>query len=448
MILREYQQRAIDELRAAFARGHRSVVFCLPTGGGKTPVLAHIIALAVVRGQRVLFVAGMVELLNQALAKLALAGVDRVRVVQADRLEGPEDAQVTVASVQTLVTEKWLANPIPADFLILDECHHGAARTWAQLIALYPKARILGATATTQRGDGRALSMFSHLVVGSTVRKLTETGYLVPARVFAPLSTLGPRELAMDPFAAYERYARGQRAIVFCETIVHARVVAEQFAQRGVIARSVTGSQPDRDDVMSAFARGDFSVLTNVKLVVEGIDVPDVSAGIFARKFTHVGPFLQACGRFLRPHEGKSHATIVDLKGSVLVHGTPDLDREWTLEGKGVASSEREPLRQCTSCGGVYASGARSSCIFCGAELPVLARPLPRSNGAGLAEVTRENKPQRVWYVPMKAKYAGICPQCGASYQAGDQIVWAKGEKPKHESCVRAGFMKRKERAA
>lgn len=444
--LRDYQRRSVDELRAAFARGARSVCFCLPTGGGKTPVLAHIIALAIQRKQRVLFVAGMVELLNQAIAKLHAAGVTSVRVIQADRIEGPEDALVTVASIQTLVTPKWLAAPIPADFLLLDECHHGAARTWSLFLALYPNARILGATATTQRGDGKALSMFDVLVVGATVRELIEQGYLVQPRVFAPAQVQGPRELAMDPVAAYLKYTPGQRAIVFCETVAHAKATSESFSAHGIQSRFVSGASRDRDEVMLAFARGEFPVLTNVNLVIEGVDVPDVSSGIFARKFTHVGPFLQACGRFLRTAPGKTTATIVDLKGSVLVHGTPDLDRTFSLDGKGITRTDRAPLRQCQGCGGVYIAGSRAACIFCGHELPQLERALPTASGSELHERTKDHKPQRAWYVPLTAKYAGICPSCGLSYARGEKIVWAKGEKPKHYDCAVTRHLK--ERAA
>lgn|SRR5512139_1527488 len=435
--LRDYQHRAISALRDSYASGHRSPVLVLPTGGGKTVVAAAIIQGALARGNRSLFVAPRRELINQTVRKLADAGIWDVRVIQAANDTGRPDAPVIVGSIQTLTMDRWLGHLPQADLVIPDECHHLVSDKWSQLAGAYPSARWLGLTATPQRSDGRPLGdVFDDMVVAASVRELTDLGYLVPCRVFAPPDALDTAQLALDPVGAYQQHGAGQRAIVFCVTVEHARQVAADFNAAGIVSDLVVGTSPaqQRADTLTRFASGEIRALVNVNVLTEGFDDPPVAVCILARKPQHAGTFLQMAGRVLRPAPGKTQATLIDLCGSVHEHGVPALDREYSLDGKAITGAKRDAIRQCPTCGAVFL--AAPTCPECGAELPRRPAELPRITGVGVVDLaTLPRAPARAFTVSITARYAGRCRLCDGRIAPGDQIYWAKGDKPRHVEC-------------
>ena len=185
--LRPYQARDVERLRAAYAEGRRAPCYCLPTGAGKTVVFAHIIAGALRKGRRVGVMEHRRELVRQAAAKLAWAGVPH-GILAAD-LDRDHDAPVLVMAVHTAARR--LEQLPELDFLVIDECHHARAATWAGLIARWPGAKLLGVTATPCRLDGKGLGIeaggiFDHLTVGASVAELQAGGFLARTRVFSP----------------------------------------------------------------------------------------------------------------------------------------------------------------------------------------------------------------------------------------------------------------------
>lgn len=397
MSLRPYQEAAIRDLRAAYVSGSRAVVLVLPTGAGKTVVAADVIRSATERGRKVLFLVHRAELLEQSVAKLARAGVTDVRTIRAGADLGNPVAPVTVASIPTLTMPRWLEHLPPADFVVIDECHHVVAPTWKRLADAYANAKIFGLTATPQRSDGAPLGdMFGALVVGATVRQLTELGHLAPCRAWSPPSLLGSGDLALDPTEAYLTHADGRRAVVFCATVEHATEVAGDLVTAGVAAAVVHGqmSATDRAETLARFAAGELRAICNVHVLTEGWDDPGAEVCILARKPQHAGTFIQMVGRVLRPAPGKADALLIDLCGSVLEHGMPDADRTYRLDGLAISISDRdEKPRQCPNCGAVFpaAEGDDGVCPSCGMTLPTRPRPLPRSVGVGIAEVQQAN---------------------------------------------------------
>jgi len=439
--LRPYQERAIEALRRSYTSGRRAPCLVLPTGSGKTVIAATIISGAQARGNRALFVAPRRELIQQTVRKLADAGIWDVRVIQASNDTGRPDAPVIVGSIQTLTMARWLGQLPPAELVIPDECHHLVSDHWSKLAAAYPQARWLGLTATPERSDGRPLGdVFDDLIVGASVRELMELGYLVPCRVFAPPEALETAQLATDPVAAYMTYGEGGRAIVFCVTVDHATQVTAAFIAADIPAGLVTGScaVADRSSVLQRFSAGELRVCVNVNVLTEGFDDPPVSCCILARKPQHAGTFLQMVGRVLRPAPGKSRATVVDLCGSVHEHGPPDLEREYSLDGKAISGVGRIPIRQCPSCGCVFRAGPQA-CPECGTQLPAHVVESPRSVGVGLVDIaTLPRALKRVYTLSITAKFPGRCHKCTGSIDPGQQIYWAKGEKPRHVECRNA----------
>lgn len=388
-----------------------------------------------------MFVAHRIELINQAVDKLREAGIERVRVIRAEHDAGDPAAPVVVASIQTISTARWRGNLPPADLIVVDECHRVRATSYETLIAQYPAAWLLGLTATPARSDNAALTAFDHIVVGSTVRELTELGFLVPCRVLVPVKQ-DSHTLALDPVQAYRKHGDGQRAIVFAASVQHAAQVASAFAEQSAISAGVvTGTTPEaqRAATVARFAAGELRVLVNVACLVEGWDDPGCAVAILARKFGHVGPYLQAIGRVLRPAEGKARATVIDLLGSALEHGPPDLEREYSLEGKGIAKPKRATLTQCRKCGAIFLRAA--ACPECGFEAPRSARRPPRVNGSGVVELAPQTAARALdrrfaRVIRMTAKYPGRCARCGGDFEVGATVLWSEGRRRRHEVCA------------
>jgi superfamily II DNA or RNA helicase len=360
--LRPYQLQLVDRVRAEYRVGARSVLMQLGTGGGKTHTAATLIALSVAKGRRVIFAAHLDALIDDTSERLTAAGIEH-GVVQADRPTRP-DAPVQVCSLATLHHR---GSRPPAELVIVDECHRAAAPSVRGVLEAYPKARLLGLTATPERGDGQPLGdTFERLVCGPSVAELTAQGHLVSTVVLSPQATV-EGALAQDPVDALEAHAHGQPAMVFCRDAEHARDVAARLAARALL---ILGDTPreQRRRARERLASSEPLVLVGCGVFVEGWDSPEVSAVVLARTFGVCGPYLQACGRALRPAPGKSHATIIDLVGGAIVHGFPADDRVWSLDGPVRRSAAGlVPLSRCKACLAIFHAGP-ATCPRCGAS--------------------------------------------------------------------------------
>jgi superfamily II DNA or RNA helicase len=411
LTLRDYQARAIHDLRTAYRSGARAPLLVMCTGGGKTIVFAAITAGAVERGRRVLILVHRRELIRQASAKLAWAGV--AHGIIAAGFE-PSDHPVQVASVQTLARRLKLQTWQP-DLIVVDEAHHAVAGTWSQILDHWPHALRLGVTATPVRRDGRGLgAMFDRLVLGPSMQDLTAQGFLTRARIYAPqirfqeanlrvrsgdyapeqaAAELDKPSITGDAIEHYQRLGRGCGAIAFCCTTAHAEHVAAQFRASGITSQTVLGttSVQDRELAINNLATGALQVLVSVDVISEGTDVPSVGCAILLRPTQSEGLYLQQVGRVLRPAPGKDHALILDHVGNVHRHGFPDDVRTWTLDdarrrtGKGGLPAPA--VRTCESCFAAFKP--QPVCPCCGAECAAPAREIRQTDGE-LQELARE----------------------------------------------------------
>jgi superfamily II DNA or RNA helicase len=245
-------------------------------------------------------------------------------------------ARVQVGTVQTLIARS--SRP-PADLVVLDEAHHYMAAEWRGLAEEYPEALCLGLTATPARQDGEPLGdIFDAIVVAASYSELIDGGFLVPACVYQPPDPLG-NDLAQDPFDAWVKYAAGIRSFVFCARVSGAYETAQRFRDHGVNAQTIEANSAMRfrKETIVDFRADRVKVITNVNTMTEGIDVPDAGCAVLARAFGHVGSYLQAVGRVLRPARGKRRAIVIDLPGMSLCHGLPDQDREYSLRGRAIS---------------------------------------------------------------------------------------------------------------
>ncbi|MEO1002929.1 MAG: DEAD/DEAH box helicase [Cyanobacteria bacterium J06638_7] len=396
MKLYDHQAEAIEGIRALCRQGARRVLLQLPTGGGKTVILAHLTAGAMAKGNRSLVLVHRRELLDQASDTLRRLGVPHGLIVAGRGMELALPVQV--ASIETV---RRRLGRLPSDlfqFVMVDEAHHACSRTWREVLGHWPGATVLGVTATPARLDGRGLGeQFEAMVRGQSPAWLTEHGYLATARVFAPplgftteglrrwmgdyspaqaAARLNSRRQMGDAIGHYRRLLEGRTAVAFCCSVAHAEQVAEAFAAAGIAAASIDGRMDvaTRRGLLQALGSGEVKVLTSCSLIGEGIDVPSVGGCILLRPTASLALHLQMIGRCLRP--GHGDAVVLDHVGNVERLGHHLDEQDWTLEGVRRRDRNAAPsVKTCPRC--FSAVGSRFlTCPNCGFEWPP---PTPRA---------------------------------------------------------------------
>jgi len=357
--LRPYQSDAIEQLRTAMAH-HKRTILCVPTGGGKTTIVAEMIRRAIGRGKSILFLAHRAELLDQAVERLKGFGLSP-GVVQGKNVSN--NPQLNVASVQTLRNRP---NGIfPPDIIFIDECHLSMANSYIMILERYPNAYVIGMTATPTRLDGKPLGdIYSKIVNPISITELTDNGHLVPVKAYGVRDSPETDDIKsargdFDNTELYKRYDKPQLYagvvtnyirfanqrpfICFCVNVVHTIKTAEEFRKHGIAVEHVDGTTNEtmRNHNIAMFRAGLIQGICNVGLFTEGFDVPHVECVILNRATQSLALYLQMVGRGLRPHKDKSHCVVIDHGQNIQRHQWHDIDREWSLEPKKKKKSDK-----------------------------------------------------------------------------------------------------------
>ena len=414
--LRDYQSNAVNEVKNAYMAGFTAPVLVLPTGGGKTIVFAYIAYSSASRGKKVLILVHRIELLRQTQSKLAAFGI-RAGLIS-PKYTPDYNAPVQVAMIQTI--QKRLDKYPKFDLVITDECHHVSADSYLKVLSYYNCFQ-LGVTATPIRSDGKGLGkghggIYDKMILGPSTRSLMDMGFLVQPDIYLPPCEIdrGSIKRSMGDFnrkeAAfrvdkrnitgnavdhYESVSKYDPGVSFCVNVEHAKNVATEFRDRGYKAYCVDGSMDDRDRsrILNGLADGSVSMVTSCDVISEGFDIPTIACGISLRPTQSKGLHLQQIGRILRPSEGKEKAVWLDHVGNCaayvggqlsVIHGFPDDDHQWSLEGELKAKREKEEVERITLCDNCYMAykPTLSVCPHCGSARAVKpARKLEQKDG-------------------------------------------------------------------
>ena len=348
--LRDYQQDAHDAVIRQYLDGTRRTLIVLPTGAGKTIVFGSVIAKAAAKGCRSLVLAHTEELVDQAARTLrTLLPHVSVGIVRAHHNE--PDAQVVVATVQTLRNPIRLARCGDFHQVVIDEAHHAVAQTYQDILeqlGAFDDANVfpfvLGVTATADRADGQGLGhVFESICYETGIFELIQRGYLSDIRAKRIMldvnldrvqrrggdfidSALGeamtdagaPGHIA----AAIRDHAPGRRTIVFTPTVAMAEQTAAAVNAIGIPARAVSGETPkaERQQIIDDVRCGALQVITNCMVLTEGFDAPILDCAVMARPTSSRGLYQQSAGRVLRPYIGKADALILDMVGVTSRH--------------------------------------------------------------------------------------------------------------------------------
>ena len=335
MELRPYQQEARAAVEQDWSDGFHKTLLVLPTGCGKTIVFCKIVEDMVRQGGRCLILAHRGELLEQAADKLLTATGLRCAVEKAEESCLDSWYRVTVGSVQTLMREKRLQQ-FPTDFfnaIVVDEAHHVLADSYQRVLEHFPAAKVLGVTATPDRGDMRNLGQyFEHLAYEYSLPRAIKEGYLSPIKAVTiplklDLTGVGIQagdfknsdlDTALDPYLhqiarEMRTYCAQRKTVVFLPLVRTSQKFRDILEQEGFRAAEVNGSSEDRAEVLRDFNDGKYNVLCNSMLLTEGWDCPSVDCVVVLRPTKIRSLYCQMVGRGTRTAPGKDHLLLLDF---------------------------------------------------------------------------------------------------------------------------------------
>lgn len=333
--LRPYQQQARERIHAEWENGHTRTLLVLPTGTGKTIVFASVAADQVRAGDRVLILAHRGELLEQAADKLQRSTGLVSAVEKADATCLNTWFRVVVGSVQTLQRTARLER-FPHDYfgtIIIDEAHHAITDGYRRILDYFDNARVLGVTATPDRGDMRNLGeVFDSLAFEYKLTDAIKEGYLcrimaqtIPLKLDISSVTMsggdyavGDLGTALDPYleqiaAEMAQRCKGRKTVVFLPLIKTSQKFRDLLNSHGFRAAEVNGQSADRCEVLADFDAGKYNVLCNSMLLTEGWDCPSVDCVVVLRPTKVRSLYSQMVGRGTRLSPGKSDLLLLDF---------------------------------------------------------------------------------------------------------------------------------------
>jgi DNA repair protein RadD len=402
-MLRDYQQRTIDQLYAWFEAGGRgNPCLVLPTGSGKSHIVAALCkdALQNWPSTRVLMLTHVKELIEQNAEKMrqhwpgAPMGIYSASIGKRDLGE-----PITFAGIQSVRSKADLLGHI--DLVIVDECHlvnhkdeGGYRKLLTDLKEINPALRVVGLTATPYRlGHGLITdkpALFDALIEPVSIEELVFKGYLATLRskvTKAKLDTSGVHKrggefIESELQAAVDTDDQNQAVVkevislagdrkawlFFCTGVQHAQHVAQVLQQHGIAAECVTGETPkrERERMLADFKAGKLRALTNANVLTTGFDYPDIDLIAMLRPTMSASLYVQMAGRGMRVKSHTDHCLVLDFAGVVETHGPITAVQPPKKGGDGDGEA---PVKVCDNCSELVHISAKV-CPSCGAPFP------------------------------------------------------------------------------
>lgn len=414
--LRRYQLAAVQSVCNHIRSRTDNPCVVIPTGGGKTPIMAALCRDAVAWDARVMILAHVRELLEQSAA--TLTRFDCPASVYSAGLNRREIGRVTVAGIQS-VYKNAAAFPSP-QLILIDECHlipqsgEGMYRTF---IAAHPEARVVGFTATPFRTTSGALcgpdNILNVVCHETGVRELIQQGFLSPLRGKAALDSVNTDNVAtragefvaedLEAAALRNTYeackelltlaANRKSILVFTSGVKHAEEVAKHLN-----APIITGNTDSeaRRQIIEDFRQARIRILVNVNVLTTGFDAPNVDCVALLRPTKSPGLYYQMVGRGFRLAPEKKDCLVLDFGGNIERHGPVD-----TIRAPDPKSDKPKlpPIGICPECREVIPLGV-TVCPACGHEMP----RQPAKHDITASDLSPTSEP--VWHTVLRTAYS------------------------------------------
>ena len=381
--LRDYQQRAIDQLYAWLGDHDGNPCLVLPTGAGKSHIVAALCkdALQNWPETRILMLTHVKELIEQNAEKMREHWPGAPMGIYSASLRRKHLGEpITFAGIQSIRNKA--ANIGHIDLVVIDECHlvshkdEGGYRTLIDaLTRTNPALRVIGLTATPYRlGHGLitdAPALFHGLIEPVTIEELVFKGHLSrlsSKRTTMRLDTTGVHkrggefieaelQAAVDTDLNNEGVVREAIALAgdrkawlfFCAGVKHAEHVAETLKGHGIATGCITGATPrrEREETIAAFKAGELRALTNANVLTTGFDYPGIDLIVMLRPTMSASLYVQMAGRGMRVAPGKEDCRVLDFAGVVQTHGPITAVQPPKRRGEG---NGEVPMKVCEAC--------------------------------------------------------------------------------------------------
>ena len=400
-MLREYQQRAIDQLYHWLSKHQGHPCLVAPTGSGKSHIVAALCkdALQQWPETRILMLTHVKELIEQNAEKMLQHWQDAPLGIYSASIGKKQIDHITFAGIQSIRKK---ANDLGhIDLIIIDECHlvnhneTGGYRTLiAELQSINPELRVVGLSATPYRlGHGLITdkpALFDALIEPVSIEELVHKGYLAPLRskvTSAKLDVSGVHKRGGEYIEAELQravntdfnninvikevinLASDRKAwLFFCAGVDHANNIAALLDSFGISAACITGDTPkvERERIIAEFKAGKLRALTNANVLTTGFDYPDIDLIVMLRPTMSASLYVQMAGRGMRPKSHTDHCLVLDFAGVVSTHGPITAVVPPRKGGDGTGDA---PVKVCESCNELVALSAKV-CPACATPFP------------------------------------------------------------------------------
>ncbi|CCG96352.1 putative yejH(yejI, yejJ), an ATP-dependent helicase with nucleoside triP hydrolase domain [Marinobacter nauticus ATCC 49840] len=387
--LRPYQQEAVDATLNHFRKSDESAVIVLPTGAGKSLVIAELARLA---RRKILVLTHVKELVEQNHAKYQSYGLSG-GIFAAGLKRKENHHQVTFASVQSVAANLDQFRD-EYSLVIIDECHRVSGEETSQYQRIIELLRqqndslkVLGLTATPYRlamgwiyryhyrgfvrgSDDEQDKPFRHCIYELPLSYMINRGYLTrPELVNAAVAQYDFSALTQDRFGEYaekdvnqllskhqrvtraiieqvmEMAAERQGVMIFAATVQHAQEIARYLPEQETALVTGATDLRDRDQLIQRFKQRQLKYLVNVSVLTTGFDAPHVDLIAILRPTQSVSLYQQIVGRGLRLDEGKQDCLVIDYAGNHVNLHHPEV-------GEPKPNPDSEPVQVfCPGCG-------------------------------------------------------------------------------------------------
>jgi DNA repair protein RadD len=400
--LRPYQRGAIDSLYSYWKETAGHPIIVLPTGTGKSVVLAQFIKEALMwKGTKIVVLTHVKELIEQDYAEtMALYPECPAGIYSAGLGRRDIDAQVLFAGIQSIYKKaydlQW------ADLVIIDEAHLIPKNSDTMyrkflddLLRINPKTKFVGLTATPYRLDSGMLhegddALFDDICYDAPMQEMVDQGYLapliskctttqldvsgvgkrggefIPGQLQAAVDIESVTRSAIDEVVAAGRNREGW--LMFCSGVDHSYHVRDEIRSRGITCETIVGDTPkeERAQIIADFKAKKITCLSAMNVLTTGFNAVHVDMIGLLRPTASKGLYVQMGGRGTRLAPDKSDCLVLDFAGNIERHGPID-----TIDGRGRAKSQGDgtaPTKVCPECN-TYVLIAAKECI-CGHEFP------------------------------------------------------------------------------
>jgi DNA repair protein RadD len=459
--LRDYQQASVDACFDYLENNESgNPILCLPTGAGKSILIAEIINRLMPFSPSIIMVTHVKELIEQNYQKLISinpscpAGIYSAGIGRKD-VHKP----ITFCGIQSVYKKANLFAPV--DLVIIDECHLLSPKDDAtyqkflkDLLDHNPKMRIIGLSATPYRSQGVLVgegNLFDDIAYEVSILKLIKDGYLCrltskASKVQANLENVkitagefNTKQMAQafdiesitrKAVSEIIDYGHNRKSwLIFGSSVEHCEHLKNEFTKKGVACEIVIGDTPkdERERILNAYKSGVLKCVINYGVLTTGFDAPQTDLIALLRATRSTGLYVQILGRGMRIAPGKEDCLILDYGGNIKRHGPVDAIRvkeKRQSDGKKEYEIAIQPTKICPECGGDNFI-RNTCCAHCEYEFPIEVPIEEKHSDAAVLSIDEPNREIKIFSrVLGKHRKEGKPPSLMVTYYGsmGDKV--------------------------